>query len=245
VGKVMHRRKEWPSPHCSICFRVSEDRDHVLQCGSSMAKRKWKELVSEFLISLEGLYTEDYIQDIFKNRLISWPRSTFHKFKRERMPRATRIAMEAQDILGWKSFIYGRMSEEWEVAQQAWLDMAPSKWRGNGKGWSAKVVGLLFNLVYSMWENRNNILHGPDHRWKLNKRRMWDSSIRLFFDKTEETDWKPEDRRLFSKGVRTVLGYSDEAKQQWLESIRQANRRRCNPLEDNSAVVEGETSQST
>ena len=65
---------------------------------------------------------------------------------------------------------------------------------------------------------------------------------RLLFDEMDETDWKPEDRRLFSKRVGTVLGYSDEAKQQWLESIRQTNMRRCNPLEGDSEVMEREMS---
>ena len=75
--------------------------------------------MTEFLTNLDTLNTEVRILNIFTNRLRIWPKKTFYKFKKERMGRATRKVMEAQDSLGWKPFIYSRLSERWEVAQQA------------------------------------------------------------------------------------------------------------------------------
>jgi hypothetical protein len=80
------------------------------------------------------------------------------------------------------------------------------------------VICIFFNLVYSIWENRNAVLHGPDHRWKVTKRTMWNKSIQFFFDKNKYQEWKKEDRRLFLKGSKRIPRYIDEDKQQWLES---------------------------
>ena len=65
--------------------------------------------------------TEPFICIVIKDRLMSWPKVPKEKLKYDALPKETRIALESQDKLGWKPFIYGRLSITWEDAQEKWL----------------------------------------------------------------------------------------------------------------------------
>ena len=110
VGVSMMRRGEWHHDRCPVCLKEKETTDHVIQCKDKRARRKWKEGVATFLGDLNEMNTEPHIYKIIENRLLSWPSTNFHKFKYDPMPSSTRHAMEAQDLLGWRAFMYGRIS---------------------------------------------------------------------------------------------------------------------------------------
>ena len=226
VGVTMMRRGEWHHNKCPICLKEKETSDHVLQCKDSKARRKWREGVLTFLEDLDRMNTEPYIYKIMENRLLSWPTENVHKFKYDPMPRSTREAMDAQDLLGWKPFIYGRISILWQDAQKEWLIHDSTKWKTSATTWSARVVKELFYLIRGMWDNRNLILHDKDHKWKKKRRKEWDRSIREFYRLFQTETWNDKDKRFFAKNKGIVLSYDDAQKQQWLTSVQQAYNRR-------------------
>ena len=235
VGTTMRRRGDWNHDKCPICLMEIETNDHVLLCKDRRARNKWKEGVATLLESLEKMNTEPCIQRIIENRLLAWPRETHHKFIYDEMPGITRQAMEAQDLLGWRAFIYGRTSTLWQDAQKEWIIQDSTKWKITHTTWSANLVKGLFHLIRGMWDHRNLILHDKDHKWKKDRRKVWNKEIRQFYRLFKTKHWNKKDERFFAKSRKTVLSYDDGQKQQWLESVQMAyNRRPSGPSQNTS-----------
>ena len=114
VGVTMWRRGEWNHDKCPVCLTETESADHVLLCRDKKARKEWKGGISKLLEVLEKMNTEPFIYKIIENRLLEWPKKTYYKFKYDNMPPLTRQAMEAQDLIGWRPFIYGRISILWQ-----------------------------------------------------------------------------------------------------------------------------------
>ena len=205
----MLRRGEWSHDTCPICLRERETNNHVLLCKDKRAKDKWKEGVSNLLESLDNMNTEPFIYKIIENRLLSWPKMRYHKFRYDPMPPLTRQAMEAQDLMGWRPFVYGRISILWQDAQKEWLIQDSTKWKLSHTSWSTGLVKGLFHLIRGMWDQRNLILHDKNHRWIKDKRREWDRQVRHYYRLFRETPWSTNDKRFFAKDKKVVLAYDD------------------------------------
>ena len=234
VGNTMKRRGKWDHDKCPVCLVERETSDHILLCKDRRARNKWKEGVAILLENLDKMNTEPYIYRIIENRLLAWPRETYHKFKYDEMPLRTRQAMEAQDLLGWRAFIYGRTSILWQDAQKEWIIHDSTKWKITPASWSANLVKGLFHLIRGMWDHRNSILHDKDHEWKKNNRKIWNKEVRQFYHSFRTTLWNKKDKRFFARSRRTVLSYEDEQKQQWLASVQKAYNRRPKEQTENN-----------
>ena len=229
TGKVMARRKEWNSPNCPICFKRIEDSDHVLTCKNKAVKSQWRKSVDELIAHLEEKNTEPNICLIIKDRLIAWQNiDKLDKFPYVEMPLETRIAMETQDRLGWRPFVFGRTAEQWQLAQEEWILRQHTRWKASSRAWAGNLVLLLFRLIRSMWEHRNSILHNPNHKWLVDKRENWNTIIQQYFNTYDPDHWIPGDRRFFRRKLSTVLEYPDEVKRQWIESVNKARLRFLN-----------------
>ena len=175
---------------------------------------------------LEEDNTDPIICQIIENRLIGWQNNNaYEKFPYVSMSLETRVAMEAQDRLGWKSFVYGRAAGQWQLAQDLWICRQHTRWKKSSRAWAGNLVLYLFHLVRSMWEHRNSILHDPNHIWQAQKRENWDTIIRQYFYTYDPDHWLSDDRRFFNRRLSTVLNYPDEVKQQWISSVRKARSR--------------------
>ena len=135
--------------------------------------------------------------------------------------------MEAQDMMGWRAFIFGRMAHSWEEAQHEWLVRDSTRFRGTAQSWSGAIAKGLLEMCRGMWDHRNETLFDPNHEWAVQKRTGWNQEIHHHFDTLNETDWDYRDKRFFLRGRETVLALPDEAKQQWLASVRKAVHRRA------------------
>ena len=154
--------------------------------------------------------------------ITSIPPTRHHKFTFDRIPRKTRIAMEAQDMMGWRAFIVGRMAHSWEEAQHEWSVRDSTRFRGTAQSLSSAIAKGLLEICRSMQDHRNEILFDPNHEWAVQKRTCWNQEIHRHFDMLDEADWDCKDKRFFLRGREIVLALPDEAKQQWLASVRKA-----------------------
>ena len=189
-------------------------------------KRSLEKSVDSLIDNLEEDKTDPNICLIIKNRLIGWQHNkAYDKFPFISMSLETRVAMEAQDRLGWKPFIYGRTSNLWQLAQDKWICRQHTTWKKSSHVWAGNLILHLFHLIRTMWEHRNSILHDPNHIWQAQKRENWDTIIRQYFYTYDPDHWLRNDRRFFSRHLSTVLNYPDEVKQQWIDSVRKARSR--------------------
>ena len=234
TAKVMKRRKRWTHNKCPICFREVEDSDHVLSCKGKAARTAWKDSVQQLVDKLEEIDTEPFICIVIKDRLMSWPKVPKEKFKYDTLPKETRIALDSQDKLGWKPFIYGRVATTWEDAQEKWLIRLSTRYKRSSQVWSTTLVQQLLQTQWNMWENRNEILHNKDHIWQKRKRALWDEEIYTIFNSNIRESFLQEDMKFFKWGRNKVIELDDNPKQQWLKSIEKARTRKT--VKENAPV---------
>ena len=226
TAKVMKRRGMWIHDRCPVCLTAREDNDHIMTCKAPKARSTWRKAVSDLIEKLEEIDTEPFICEIIGQRLLNWPKPPKEFFKHDAVPEITRVALNAQDKLGWRSFVYGRIATTWEDAQEKWLVRTATRFKRSSRRWSTILVHNLMQLQWIMWENRNSVLHDPDHLWKQRKREAWNEEITSYFNFFKDEEFLPKDSRYFMQGEATVLGYPDDLKIQWLESVRQAEVRK-------------------
>ena len=72
-------------------------------------------------------------------------------------------AFYEQDKIGWDKFLEGIISPAWAILQQEYIDK-----HLNGKGtrisWAVKLILHLWELLYSVWKHRNEIIHKEDQQ---------------------------------------------------------------------------------
>ena len=105
--------------------------------------------------------------------------------------------MEAQDMMGWRAFIFGRMAHLWEEVQHEWLVRDSTRFRGTAQSWSGAIAKGLLEICRGMWDHRNEILFDPNHEWAVQKRTGWNQEIHRHFDMLDEADWDCKDKRFF------------------------------------------------
>ena len=178
----MLRRREWDHDRCPVYLGEQETIDHVLQCRNKRARKTWKEEIANLLDHMHTKYTEPFILRIIKDRLLRYPSTRYNKFRYEQVPRKIRIAMEAQDMMGWRAFIIGRMAHSWEDAQHEWLIRDSTRSKGTAQSWSGSTVLGLLRLCRGMWDHRNEILFDSTHEWTVAKRSGWNLRVHHYFD---------------------------------------------------------------
>ena len=157
---------------------------------------------------------------------MSWPKVPKEKLKYDALRKETRIALESEDRLVWKPFIYGRVTTTWEDAQEKWLIRLSTRYKRSSQVWSTTLVQQLLQTQWNMWENRNEILHNKDHIWQKRKRALWDEEISTIFNSNIRESFLQENMNFFKWGRNKVLELDDNPKQQWLKSIKQARIRK-------------------
>lgn len=91
----------------------------------------------------------------------------------------------------------------------------------------SKLLRAIWEVSFEMWEHRNRVLHNPSHPWNQKKTRDRDARITAEVVGYREPAYLKKDRRLFNHTVEHLLNhYSDEQKEQWLESVAVARMRK-------------------
>jgi hypothetical protein len=79
-----------------------------------------------------------------------------------------------------------------------------------------------------MWEHRNRVFHDPTHPWRIAHSQDRDERILQYFTRYHESHFLVNDRRLFKTTAEHIQEhYSDEQKEQWLESVAIAKMRKA------------------
>ena len=142
-----------------------------------------------------------------------------------RMSPSMRNIAISQDVIGWRNFMEGRVSELFYPTQQAHL--ATSSSFINGDDWMKTFISKILHITHSQWIYRNISLHD---------RRMGhialDTRLKVLHDIEELMDTPsheiPEDRRFLLEFDLDKLRNSDNNGQQyWLRAIKAARRAGC------------------
>ena len=69
-------------------------------------------------------------------------------------------AWTCQDFIGWNHLLRGRISENWAIAQDAYLRREKKPLYQDGGKWATKILGYILDFRLRMWTERNTILRG-------------------------------------------------------------------------------------
>jgi hypothetical protein len=128
----------------------------------------------------------------------------------------------SQTAIGWKHFLFGRLSVEWAQAQRLYIVTAGQNAdKYSGHAWTAKIITHLWRAILAHWSTRNEALHGKAAQ-AITKRARIDPLIRHLYSRQHEL---PQyDRVMFQKPLEDRLGQPLSVLSVWLSVATPAFR---------------------
>ena len=121
--------------------------------------------------------------------------------------------VKKQDLVGWWSFLEGCILHEWAAKQQAYYDWLQRK--NTGKRWTTTLIKKLWEVIWDMWQQRNDELKNPTSLASLREHARLDLLISANYANIRRLSQK--DRRWFRRPKEVVYTESIDYKNQWLE----------------------------
>ena len=145
--------------------------------------------------------------------------------------------IDSQTALGWFPLMMGKMTFGWSEIQQAYF-------RELGKSnmlerWCKQILKQLMMVAWDLWADRNDIKHNTMTPAKQRELDALNSMVKDRF-KIDLESLLPEDRHSLKKDMDCILNEHDViGKNQWLESVAQAQRRfDSNQQEESTPAVQ-------
>ena len=130
-------------------------------------------------------------------------------------------AIRAQDVLGWDKFILGFWPLQWEGAQSQYLQSLQCKL--TIKRWIISLIRKLWDIIWDMWEHRNEKLHHSE---------QGELVLQLNMEVAAEyrrghSHLSRKEKTLFQRPVTSILQSSIPYKQLWLQRIQSARQKQA------------------
>jgi hypothetical protein len=129
-------------------------------------------------------------------------------------------ALDQQSRLGWDQFLRGRIGLKWaQLRSQHFLEL---KLRHTGQKWASLLIMAIWDFTWSMWDNRNDILHHSEVLDKLLDMDIIDLSIIEEWHAGAD-DLMPIDRMQW-KGItlEELLAKRSRYRRDWLSFVQTA-----------------------
>ena len=154
TGRNMFCRQHWESANCPRCG-AHEDLLHVITCPSETALAIRRDWLSAFPRSLRDWHTSPTLRRALVSSLTSWLTGTSPTGGQ--FPGVIDACLAAQEQIGWYQTVLGMWSPRWQQAQEDWIRRSNS--RGTSRTWLSRIMRSLWDLVHSLWMDRNECLH--------------------------------------------------------------------------------------
>ena len=144
--------------------------------------------------------------------------------------RSLKAAIHDQDQLGWENFLMGRIAPSLGAYQQVHYTHTGS--RRTGDSWTSQLITQLWQVMWKMWEHRNQINSSGLTAQDLRERANLLGRIHQEFSKGRAS-LNPEDRDLLGN-QQAICKWSNPEIQDWLEKLHHA-RAACSRRVDTQA----------
>jgi hypothetical protein len=215
VGRQMQRYRFQEHDNCPRCDGPDETNIHVLLCPAPSARSTAKSSILGLKVWMEKNDTHPAI--------VSSVIAGVSSCLRGRPPpptswRVARRACAAQSTIGWRPLLYGFAAKHWQILQRHHLLAIRS--RKSSRRWTIAWLRQLMQVAWDQWDHRNYILHNTQTPAKLREQAVLDGFIADQFTAGLST-LLPADRHWLTRhsALHIVTTYSNESKQQWLESL--------------------------
>jgi hypothetical protein len=221
VGKFMLRWKQQNHAECPRCGIAVEDSRHVTRCQDGRAIVAWLAALDSLDLWMRKSKAYDGIRIGLLLRLKEWQQGA------ARTPVLSRkwnlqAAFAAQDNIGWDLFMEGCVSTEWARVQQHYLTWMGS--RKTGKRWVTTLITKLWEVSWSMWDNRNDVLYNSITPRKQMEIDEVNEEIRQQYA-MGCAELKTTDQRSFAKDKEDMFLLELAHKKKWLVLVKLARTR--------------------
>ena len=218
VGKNMTRRKERIHDQCPRCGEPGEDETHVVKCQHPDATQLWNTQLKHLTEWLRRALTDETIIYTIIANLRMWRAD--EPLPTEMDPNVHEVCQRAQTMIGWRSFLQGKLSLEWADQQTQYYRLLGL--RRTGKRWVVALIRKLWEVSWTMWDHRNKILHQDDLHEVLGREELKEQIEEEYLRGL--VDLPSEFRYMLQADEEEVLQYGIQRQKRWLESIQAARR---------------------
>ena len=218
TGKMMLRWKLKTTASCPRCSADVEDTIHIIQCPDTSATALWNSRLTEFKYWLIEMYTTPILAQNICNRLQQWRSNSEFPILPGSLTPPIRAAIRDQDSLGWDKFLLGFWSNQWEGAQERYLQSIQSKI--TIKRWITAIIRKLWDIVWDMWEHRNEKLHHSEQGELVVQ---LNNDISLQYQQGCHNLSKSV-KALFKRSLEALLQSLLPQKQLWLQRVKSARQ---------------------
>ena len=227
TGRRMQQFRFWTTSKCPLCQMDDETTEHVFLCQDPRARETRRKAIAELEATLTDLRTATDIRQclimIASSQLLQEP-LTRQAIAREEI----RQLIGRQLRLHPLAIIQGRLSTGWkEAQQQAYRNYAPWK---SGQLWATATVRAFWNLAFTIWDSRNQVLHEKQENHPDINPNDIDIAILEEWTIGPDPTWEPARRSLFAGiSCEELLNKPISHRLQWLDYIRLARQPQPNP----------------
>ena len=180
---------------------------------------KWRRT---FLLNLQTtcdkLHTRPNLQMILLTALEAWLTNTPADFSQ--YPTQYSHLIRQQTQIGWCQLFNRRLSKEWLRLQDKYLyQQGLHNKKTTGLLWTTTILSKIWEEWTSIWNIRNQVIHGHDQTSHLNIQRLEaETELRAIYDERELL--LPADQDHLFDDVNTHLTYSMNSIRNWLNTYQ-------------------------
>ena len=124
-------------------------------------------------------------------------------------------AIRQQSQIGWQSFIEGFWSSTWRKHQEEYLKSI--KTQRSALLWASRLQRRIWQIAWTMWEHRNNILHSDGKTIHQYETKLVDQEINIEWERSHSLPQQYQ--HLFSGTLQQKLTSDIHTKRRWLSNV--------------------------
>jgi hypothetical protein len=169
VGKMVNRYDKKYALNCPSCAEQIETQDHLLICPNPK-REKWR---TETRAQIRTIMNKYNAPTKFTDLMIGGIDQAIldpNTKGPENTPAELETIAAAQQRIGWRHILKGRISKEWIKYLELRIGDAATKTKNAGT-WATELIKTIFTQWLELWKLRNDDRHGHDYKTKQESER--------------------------------------------------------------------------
>lgn len=195
VGKVVNRYDKKYAINCPSCAEATETQDHLIICPNPKREVWRKNLIAQLKMVMDKYSAPPELT----NLLLDGTKQAMldpNTEGPEQIPTELTSVALAQQSIGWKHILKGRLSKEWITYMGNSIGSDATKTK-NAITWATDIIKTIFNQCLALWKMRNEERHG--HDYKLRREAEQNQAVREMEQLYElKGQIQPEDEWIFN-----------------------------------------------
>jgi hypothetical protein len=217
---LVDRQQEGAQPFCPRCTTQVEDSRHIVECDDFESQATWKEQLEKFEKELTKIDTDEHVKQALLRGIRNHVKLNSNPRDNSDLPSKVLLCFIEQELLGWTNLFFGMSSKRWQPLQDEYYKKKKS--RRSGLMWQQRMLRLVFDIHFAIWEYRNQRVHNCPVTEQCLRDQVADE-IRAEYSLGHE-DLVPAHLYLMNQTLDYCLSKSRPEQELWLKQVRAARR---------------------